>query len=116
MPSYNSVRLNDRKRTTGLREQPVKTNENQSVNWVESELARRPRRSTLICCLNTKISASSVARDRKRSVNIRQISLQRSNITQQHHRLRQALGSLVIIIVPSRRHGDNAAVATIDTR
>src|SRR6476659_9534975 len=39
---YNSVRLNDRKRTTGLSEQPVKTNENQSVNWVESELARRP--------------------------------------------------------------------------
>ena len=27
VPSYNSVRLNDRKRTTGLREQPVKTNE-----------------------------------------------------------------------------------------
>src|SRR6476469_2163591 len=42
VPSYNSVRLNDRKRTTGLSEQPVKTNENQSVNWVESELARRP--------------------------------------------------------------------------
>ena len=42
MPSYNSVRLNDRKRTTGLREQPIKTNENQSVNWVESELARCP--------------------------------------------------------------------------
>src|SRR6478672_2783474 len=39
---YNSVRLNDRKLTTGLSEQPVKTNENQSVNWVESELARRP--------------------------------------------------------------------------
>src|SRR3954468_13922215 len=55
VPSYNSVRLNDRKRTTGLSEQPVKTNENQSVNWVESELARRPRRSTLICCLKTKI-------------------------------------------------------------
>ena len=85
VPSYNSVRLNDRKRTTGLSEQHVKTNENQSVNWVESELARRPRRSTLICCLKTKISASSVARDRKRSVNIRQISLHRSNITQQHH-------------------------------
>src|SRR4051794_21708448 len=42
VPSYNRVRLNDRKRTTGLREHPVKTNENQSVNWVESELARRP--------------------------------------------------------------------------
>ena len=42
MPTDHGVRLNDRKRTTGLREQPVKTNENQSVNWVESELARRP--------------------------------------------------------------------------
>jgi hypothetical protein len=39
----------------------------------------------LICCRKTKISASSVARDRKRSVNIRQISLHRSNITRQHH-------------------------------
>src|SRR6478735_9512240 len=42
VPSYKRVRLNDRKRSTGLREQPVKTNENQSVNWVESELARCP--------------------------------------------------------------------------
>ena len=42
VPSYNGVRLNDRKRTTSLREQPVKANENQSVNEVESKLARRP--------------------------------------------------------------------------
>src|SRR6185503_9569086 len=51
---------------------------------LKASLRRAPRRSTLICWLNTKISASSVARDRKRSVNIRQISLHRSNITQQH--------------------------------
>jgi hypothetical protein len=52
---------------------------------LKASLRGAPRRSTLICCLNTKISASSAARDRKRSVNIRQISLHRSNITRQHH-------------------------------
>ncbi|MDR6306665.1 hypothetical protein GGQ85_004399 [Nitrobacter vulgaris] len=42
VPSYKRVRLNDRKRTTGLREQPIKANENQSVNEVERKLAKRP--------------------------------------------------------------------------
>jgi len=42
------------------------------------------RRSTLICCLSTKISASSVARDRSRSITVPKISLHKSNIAQQH--------------------------------
>src|ERR1700720_419770 len=45
------------------------------------ELARR---STLICCLSTKISASSATRDRSRSMTIPKISLHKSNIEQQH--------------------------------
>jgi hypothetical protein len=42
------------------------------------------RRSTLICCLNTKISASSVARDRSRSIIVPKISLHKFNIELQH--------------------------------
>jgi hypothetical protein len=38
------------------------------------------RRSTLICCLSTTISASSVARDRSRSITVPKISLHKSNI------------------------------------
>jgi hypothetical protein len=43
------------------------------------------RRSTLIYCLSTKISASSVARDRKRSITVSKISLHKSNIERKHH-------------------------------
>src|SRR5258705_6618672 len=39
------------------------------------------RRKTLICCLSTQISASSVARARIRSTSVQKISLQRSVIT-----------------------------------
>jgi hypothetical protein len=42
------------------------------------------RRSTLICCLSTRISASSVARDRSRSITAPKTSLHKSNIDQQH--------------------------------
>jgi hypothetical protein len=49
------------------------------------------RRSTLICCLSIKISASSVARDRRRSITVPKISLHKSNIEQQH---RPILGQL----------------------
>ena len=66
VPSYNGVRLNDRKRTTSLREQPVKANENQSVNEVESKLARRPSPKHIDLLPQDQISASSVARDRIR--------------------------------------------------
>jgi hypothetical protein len=43
-----------------------------------------PRHSTLICCLSTRISASSVARDHSRSITAPKISLHKSNIEQQH--------------------------------
>ena len=39
-----------------------------------------PRRSTMICCRSTRISASSVARDRNRSKTRPKISLMRPNI------------------------------------
>ena len=41
-----------------------------------------PRRSTMICCRNTRISASNAARSRNRSTTIPKIILQRSNIPQ----------------------------------
>jgi hypothetical protein len=47
-------------------------------------LLGRVRRNTLICCLKTRISASSATRDRSRSITIPKISLHKSNIEQQH--------------------------------
>ncbi|MDI4239536.1 hypothetical protein OZ411_42910, partial [Bradyrhizobium sp. Arg237L] len=47
-------------------------------------LAGLARRSTLICCLSTTISASSIARDRSRSITVPKISLHKSNIVRQH--------------------------------
>jgi hypothetical protein len=41
VPSYNSVRLDDRKRTTGLREQPVKTNKNHAIHSTEGQSLRQ---------------------------------------------------------------------------
>jgi hypothetical protein len=46
------------------------------------------RRKTLICCLSTQISASSVARARIRSTSVQKISLQRSVITRLHQPIR----------------------------
>src|SRR5260221_3202951 len=42
------------------------------------------RRSTLICCLSTRISASSATRDRNRSLAIPKISRHKSSIAYQH--------------------------------
>jgi hypothetical protein len=47
-------------------------------------LLGRVRRNTLICCLKTRISASSATRDRSRSITIPKISPHKSNIEQQH--------------------------------
>jgi hypothetical protein len=45
-----------------------------------------PRRSTMICCSNTRISASNAARGRNRSTTIPKIILQRPNIPQRINR------------------------------
>src|SRR5277367_690603 len=42
------------------------------------------RRSTLICCLSTRISASSATRDRNRSLAIAKINRHKSSIENQH--------------------------------
>jgi hypothetical protein len=47
----------------------------ENANW-----PTLPRRSTMICCRSTRISASSVARDRNRSKTRQKISLMRPNI------------------------------------
>ena len=54
---------------------------------IEMKRARlgQDRRSTLICCLRTRISASSATRDRSRSITIPKINLHKSNIEQQQH-------------------------------
>jgi hypothetical protein len=50
--------------------------------WVAS--LARPRRSTLICCLSTRISASSATCDRNRSLAIPKINRHKSSIGYQH--------------------------------
>jgi hypothetical protein len=58
---------------------------NISLSTVSNEsLLELTRRSTLICCLSTKISASSIARDRSKSIAVPKISLHRTNMEQQH--------------------------------
>src|SRR5260370_42706609 len=47
----------------------------------EAAFESAARRKTLICCLSTQISASSVARARIRSTSVQKIRLQRSVIT-----------------------------------
>jgi hypothetical protein len=42
MPADNSVRLNDRQRIANSREQPIETNEYQSVDAIEGEFPWRP--------------------------------------------------------------------------
>ncbi len=58
-------------------------NINRSIE-MKGGLLGRVRRSTLICCLKTRTSASSATRDRSRSITIPKISLHKSNIKQQH--------------------------------
>jgi hypothetical protein len=53
-------------------------------NDPNGNLLELARRSTLICCLSTTTSGSSVARDRSRSLTIPKISLQKSNLERQH--------------------------------
>src|SRR6187455_2568342 len=84
MPTDHSVRSHDRQCIIHLGKQSADTSQYQSVNRDEGSLLERVRRSTLICCLKTRISASSATRDRSRSITIPKISLHKSNIEQQH--------------------------------
>ena len=70
-------------RAFGHREQTqAKTIRSMAINGIRPRL---PRRSTMICCRSTKISASNAARDRNRSMTTSNIIRQRSNMTEEHH-------------------------------
>jgi hypothetical protein len=58
VPSNNSIRLNNGECDMGAREKSTGPNDSRPG---------LPRRNTMICCLSTRTSASSAARDRKRS-------------------------------------------------
>src|SRR6478609_11138840 len=65
MPAHHRLRPDDGKCITGIWKQPAdqpRTNLSLAENGNRPTL---PRRSTMICCRSTRISASSVARDRK---------------------------------------------------
>ena len=59
------------------RQAQLRTNLSTAKNGIRFGL---PRRKTMICCLSTRTSASSAARDRNRSTTKPKISLQRSHI------------------------------------
>jgi len=63
------------------------------------------RRSTFICCRNVRISASSAARNRKRSTTIQTMSLTRSLIPRQHRPILNQLLVCAAIILDRRGAG-----------
>jgi hypothetical protein len=81
MPANDGIRPNDGERCAGLRKQLADPTQNQSTARNGTRLGL-PRRSTMICCRNTRISASNAARGRNKSTTIPKIILQRSNIPQ----------------------------------
>lgn len=84
MPADNGVRLNDRQCIANFREQPIETNEYQSVDGAEGVLFWSSSPQNVYLLSQRPISASSAARDRIRSTTIKPLNLQRSPIIQQH--------------------------------
>src|SRR5262245_23820024 len=80
VPPNHGIGSNDGERVASVRKQvadPTQTNLSTARNGIRFGL---PRRKTMICCLSTRTSASSTARDRNRSTTKPKISLQRSHI------------------------------------
>ena len=78
VPPHHGIGSNDGERVAGLRKQAApRINLSTAKNDIRFG---SPRRNTMICCLSTRTSASSAARDRNRSTTKPKISLQRSHI------------------------------------
>src|SRR5262249_27617515 len=84
VPSDHRLGSNDGECVAGLRKQLADPTQNDLVDGKIRNDSRLglPRRSTVICCRNTRILASNAARGRNRSTTIQKIILQRSNIPQ----------------------------------
>src|SRR3954453_16539268 len=84
MPTDHGVRLDDCQYIIHLgNSRQTPPNISLSIE-MKGGLLGRVRRNTLICCLKTRISASSATRDRSRSITIPKISLHKSTIEKQH--------------------------------
>ena len=80
MPADKGVRLNDRQRIANSREQPIETNEYQSVDGTEGEfLWSSPPQNVYLLPQRPNLCLKH-ARDRSRSTTVQPISLQRSLI------------------------------------
>ncbi len=84
--TFAHPRLDDRQRIASLGKQSIEANKYQPIKNTKGKIPKdcllgAARRKTLICCLSTQISASSVARARIRSTSVQKMSLQTSVIT-----------------------------------
>src|SRR6202165_754017 len=84
VPTDYGLRSDDCKCAIHLGKQLVDATQYQPVNRHKSKSLRIARRSTLICCPSTRISASSATRDRNRSLAIAKINRHKSSIGYQH--------------------------------
>src|SRR5206468_6791312 len=84
MPTDHGVRSDNCQCIIDLGKQSADTSNISLSNKLKGARRGLARCITLICCLKTRISASSSARDRNRSTTILKISLHKSNIEQQN--------------------------------
>ena len=68
----------------------MQANEHQAVERAEDTSLGEFRRSTLICCRRTRISASSRARERNKPMSADHNSMKNSIIGHEHHLIRVA--------------------------
>src|SRR6202035_3041525 len=84
VPTHYGLRSDDCKGAIHLGKQSADASQYQPVNRNKSKPLRIARRSTLICCLSTRISASSATRDRNRLLAIPKINRHKFSIGYQH--------------------------------
>ena len=75
-PKWRPSSPNDGERLAGFRKQLADPTQNYPVDGQKWHQLGLPRRSTMICCRNTRISASNAARGRNKSTTIPKIILQ----------------------------------------
>src|SRR6478672_2868438 len=66
VPTHHGLGPDDGQRVYNARNEAIQPDEHQPVESAENNLLGELRRSTLICCRRTKISASSRARERNK--------------------------------------------------
>ena len=90
VPTNHGLRPDDGQRVYNARSEAIQPNEHQSVESPKTNLFGDLRRSTLICCRRTRISASSRTLERNKLVSAVHSSMRTSTIGHEHHPIRPA--------------------------